>query len=80
MAKPGKKPQTPAKPPFDEFSEEQEGFEDEVPAVDAKGNPIAGMRSRDWRDVEKYRELRELKKLIGEDLDHFSSGGRRHKP
>jgi hypothetical protein len=26
------------------------------------------MRSRDWRDVEKYREQRELKKLIGEDF------------
>jgi hypothetical protein len=60
--------QQPAKPAFDEFAEEAEGFEEEVPAVDAKGNPVPGMRARDWRDVEKYRELRELKKLIGEDL------------
>jgi hypothetical protein len=37
--------------------------------VDAKGNPIPGNRSRDWRDVERYREVRELKKLIGEDFD-----------
>jgi hypothetical protein len=36
--------------------------------VDADGNPVEGGRSRDWRDVEKYRELRELKKLVGEDL------------
>ncbi len=69
--RPGKKPQQPAKPAFDEFGEESEGFEEDVPAVDAKGNPIPGNRSRDWRDVERYREVRDLKKLIGEDLDHL---------
>lgn len=76
--RPGKKPpptQPPPKPPFDEFSEDQEGFEEDVPQVDAKGNPIPGSRSRDWRDVEKYRELRELKKLIGEDLDRSLDDG-----
>jgi len=69
--RPGKKAQQPqpAKPAFDELAEESEGFEEDVPAVDAKGNPIPGLRSRDWRDVEKYREIRELKKLIGEDVD-----------
>jgi hypothetical protein len=77
--RPGKKPQQqqPPKPPFDEFSEDQEGFDDDVPQLDAKGNPIPGSRSRDWRDVEKYREQRELKKLIGEDLDQtFGEGGK----
>ncbi|MDR3418447.1 MAG: hypothetical protein P4L83_19940 [Nevskia sp.] len=69
--RPGKKPQQPAKPAFDEFAEESEGFEDDVPAVDAKGNPLPEGRSRDWRDVEKYREIRDLKKLIGEDFDHL---------
>jgi len=73
--RPGKKPaQQPAKPAFDEFGEETEGFEDDVPAVDAKGNPLPGSRSRDWRDVERYREIRELKKLIGEDFDHLFDG------
>jgi len=67
--RPGKKPQQPAKPAFDEFGEETEGFEEDVSNVDAKGNPIPGNRSRDWRDVERYREVRELKKLIGEDFD-----------
>ena len=61
----------------DEFGEETEGFDDEVPAVDAKGNPIPGSRSRDWRDVERYREMRELKKLIGEDFDHLDGGGKK---
>lgn len=80
--RPGKKPQQqPAKPAFDEFGEETEGFEDDVPAVDAKGNPVPGNRSRDWRDVERYREIRDLKKLIGEDFDHlFDDGpGKRNK-
>ncbi|GAC1627966.1 MAG: hypothetical protein NVS9B10_17440 [Nevskia sp.] len=65
--RPGKKAQ-PQPKPFDEFAEEAEGFEDDVPALDAKGNPLPGGRSRDWRDVEKFREARELKKLIGEDF------------
>ncbi len=65
--RPGKKAQPPPKP-FDEFAEETEGFEDDVPNVDAKGNPLPGGRSRDWRDVEKFREERELRKLIGEDF------------
>lgn len=74
--RPGKKPQQqPAKPAFDEFGEETEGFEDDVPAVDAKGNPVPGSRSRDWRDVERYREIRDLKKLIGEDFDHLFDDG-----
>lgn len=66
--RPGKKAQ-PQPKPFDEFAEDSEGFEDDVAAVDAKGNPVPGRPSRDWRDVEKFREDRELKKLIGEDLD-----------
>lgn len=66
--RPGKKPQ-PQPKPFDEFAEEAEGFEDDSPAVDAKGNATTNGRSRDWRDVERLREERELKKLIGEDFD-----------
>jgi hypothetical protein len=70
--RPGKKPQAqPAKPAFDEFGEETDDGDDDVPAVDAKGNPLPGNRSRDWRDVERYRETRDLKKLIGEDFDHL---------
>jgi len=69
--RPGRKPaqpQQPAKPAFDELVEDGEGFEEDVPVLDAKGNPVPGSRSRDWRDVEKFREARELKKLIGEDF------------
>ena len=72
--RPAKKPQQPARPGFDEFAEESEGFEEELSAVDAKGNPVADARSRDWRDVEKYREIRDLKKLIGDDFDQLFDG------
>lgn len=65
--RPGKKAAPPPKP-FDEFADDTEAFDDDTPAVDAKGNPVPGAR-RDWRDVEKFREDRELRKLIGEDFD-----------
>lgn len=70
MARAGKKAQAaqPASKPFDEFVDDSEGFEDDVPGVDSKPNG-SNARSRDWRDVEKYREQRELKRMIGEDLD-----------
>jgi len=68
--RPAKKAQ-PQPKPFDEFADESEGFDDDVPNVDAKGNPVTAAKSRDWRDVERFREDRELKKLIGEDFDDF---------
>jgi hypothetical protein len=74
--RPGKKSQTqqPSKP-FDEFADDAEGFEEDVPAVDPKADPAApGNRSRDWRDVEKYREQRELRRIIGDDLDDLLDG------
>ncbi len=74
--RPGKKAQ-PQPKPFDEFAEETEGFEDDVPTVDAKGNPVPGGRSRDWRDVERFREERELRKLIGEDFGELDEKPKR---
>lgn len=65
--RPGKKAQPPPKP-FDEFADETESFDDDAPVLDAKGNAVPSAR-RDWRDVEKFREDRELRKLIGEDFD-----------
>lgn len=65
--RPGKKAAQQPKP-FDEFADEADTFDDDAPAVDAKGMPIPSAR-RDWRDVEKFREERELRKLIGEDFD-----------
>jgi hypothetical protein len=68
----------PSKPAFDEFADDTDGMEEDVPNLDAKGNQIPNTRSRDWRDVERYREARELKKLIGEDgFDDFDRPGRK---
>lgn len=65
--KSSKKAQADQKPKaFDEFEEDDEVFEEDVPDLDIKESS-ASLRSRDWRDVEKLRELRELKKLVGDD-------------
>ena len=58
---------------FDEFAEDIEAFEEDVPGVDTKAASGANGRSRDWRDVEKYREQRELRRRIGDDLDDLDS-------
>lgn len=65
--RPGKKAAQQPKP-FDEFADEAETFDDDAPNVDPKSALPPGTR-RDWRDVEKFREERELRKLIGEDFD-----------
>lgn len=65
--KSSKKPQPEQKPKaFDEFEDDGEVFEDDVPDLDLK-EPASPVRSRDWRDVEKHRELLELRKLVGDD-------------
>jgi len=67
--RPSKKAQQQPKA-FDEFSEEADGFEEDVPNVDAKVTAGAG---------EKSREERELRKLIGEDLGDLDPPPRRRK-
>lgn len=58
----GKK-QAPAKIEEDE----DESWED--PVVDPDGEQATpNMRMRDWRDVERYREIKELKQLVDDDL------------
>jgi len=60
----GKK-QAPAK--IEEDTEEVESWED--PVVEPDGEAAAPtMRLRDWRDVERYREIKELKQLVDDDL------------
>lgn len=47
--------------------DDDESWED--PVVDADGEGAAlNMRMRDWRDVERYREIKELKQLVDDDL------------
>ena len=66
--KPKKQPQQPepAKS-FDEFVDEAEAVDDDVGVDNDPHAPSAKLR--DWRDVEKYKEERELRRLIGDELD-----------
>lgn len=51
---------------FDEFGGD-EGYAEDVPEIeDQNADP-----RRDWRDVEKYREARDLKRLVDEDIDAY---------
>jgi hypothetical protein len=63
----GKKQQAP-KSVEDEAEESEEGWDNAVD-VDADAQDQAGLRMRDWRDVEKYREMRELRRLVGDEFD-----------
>jgi hypothetical protein len=51
---------------FDEFVDDAETSDDDVPNVEITAPPG---KSRDWRDVEKLREERLLRQLIDDDLD-----------
>src|SRR6476661_2996054 len=62
----GKK-QAPAK--FEE-PEEAEGWEEAV--VDTDGKEEADLRMRDWRDVERYREMKELRNLVDSGDQDFA--------
>lgn len=59
----GKKQQAPAK--FEEPDEAETWEDGEVAASDKE--PEADLRLRDWRDVERYREIKELRQLVDED-------------
>jgi hypothetical protein len=66
--KPKKQPaQTEAPKSFDEFADDGEGLDEDVATTDAESPSNA--KSRDWRDVEKLKEERALRRLIDDDLD-----------
>mgnify|MGYP006144845401 CR=1 FL=1 len=52
----------------DEFADDAESGEEEVLGVDESAAGAAE-KSRDWRDVEKYKEERALRRLVDDDLD-----------
>lgn len=70
MPRKPKKPQTQTEAPksFDEFADDAEAGDEEVLAVDESAAEAAD-KSRDWRDVEKYKEERALRRLVDDDLD-----------
>lgn len=49
-----------------EEPDDAEGWEDAVVDTDAK-DAEADLRMRDWRDVERYREMKELRSLVDDD-------------
>ncbi|HEY1075126.1 MAG TPA: hypothetical protein VGE51_00400 [Fontimonas sp.] len=70
MPRKPKKPQPQAEAPkaFDEFVDDAETVEDDTFNVD-ETVATADDKSRDWRDVEKYKEERLLRRLVDDDLD-----------
>lgn len=70
MPRKPKKPQPQAEAPkaFDEFVDDAEAVEDDNFNVD-ESVAAANDKSRDWRDVEKYKEERLLRRLVDDDLD-----------
>lgn len=53
---------------FDEFADDGEVLDEDVSAADESEAP-GHTKLRDWRDVEKLKEERELRRLIDDDLD-----------
>lgn len=52
----------------DDFVGEAEGFDEEVVNIDPE-KLSAPTKSRDWRDVEKLKEERFLRRQVQDDLD-----------
>jgi len=52
---------------YDDFAGDDGGFSDDLPEIATAD----GEERRDWRDVEKYREARDLRKLVEEDLEAY---------
>lgn len=54
---------------IDEFGDETDDVEEEMPDVDPANVSDGAVKCRDWRDVERYKELRELRKLLDDAFD-----------
>ena len=63
MARTAGKKQAPAKI---EEDDDTEGWEDAVVETDTKEGG-GDLRLRDWRDVERFREMKELRRLVDDD-------------
>ncbi|MCH9827221.1 MAG: hypothetical protein VX836_16120 [Pseudomonadota bacterium] len=71
----GKKQSPSTQSNYTEFEDDDtaaEGWEDDAAEVEPEDEtPAASGASRDWRDVERYREERALRKLIEDEFDDF---------
>lgn len=53
---------------YDEFVDEAEAIDEDAVRAEAEAQ-AAAEKLRDWRDVEKYKEELNLRRLIDDDLD-----------
>lgn len=68
--KPKKKPAVPEEETTefdDDISDDGDGDEEDYDFE--REERLSLMKARDWRDVERYKEMRELRELVGDDLD-----------
>ncbi|MDD3764260.1 MAG: hypothetical protein PHP86_13305 [Nevskiales bacterium] len=70
MPRKPKKQQTQSEPSksYDEFVDDSDSIDDEDIDVD-DALPQSTEKLRDWRDVEKFKEERALRRLVDDDLD-----------
>lgn len=70
MPRKPKKAQQQAEAPksYDEFVDDSEGVDEDVSSADNTRNQPQS-KLRDWRDVEKFKEERMLRRAIDEDPD-----------
>lgn len=70
MPRKPKKQQTQSEPSksYDEFVDDSDSIDDEDIDVD-DALPQSAEKLRDWRDVEKFKEERALRRLVDDDLD-----------
>ncbi|MGQ0620980.1 MAG: hypothetical protein ACT4QA_13820 [Panacagrimonas sp.] len=69
--KPKQKPQPEAAKSFEDPGVfDSEGGDDDASTVEADAPQLLpAAKLRDWRDVEKLKEMRRLRKLVDDDLD-----------
>ena len=74
------KPKPPAEPAksYDEFPDDSESTEDDASStIEPTEVAASNARARDWRDVERLKEMRELRRMVGDDLDFDDEPRRR---
>lgn len=72
--KPKQNPQPEPSKDFDEIPVDSDTLEDDSPTPEPDATPQSS-KLRDWRDVERYKEMRRLRKLVDDDLDLDSPPG-----
>jgi hypothetical protein len=71
-----KQPQPEAPKSYDEFVDDSDSGDEEVLNVEIE-IPAPAVKLRDWRDVEKFKEERELRHQVDDDLDELFDEPRR---